>query len=55
MEKCLVCQQNKVEIVKTPCLLQPSDMSQSTLGGSLNGFYHKSTQVRREECYYGGC
>ena len=25
------------------------------LGGSIDGFYHKSTQVRRKQCYYGGC
>ena len=30
--ECLVCQQNKVETIKTP-------------GGGFNGFYHRFTQV----------
>ena len=53
MVECLVLQQNNVEIVKTLGLLKPLDRHNlSSLGASLNGFFHKSTQVKMEECYY---
>ena len=48
MVECLVFQQNKVEMVKTLGNLKPLDIPCQCWGGSLNRFYQRSTQARRE-------
>ena len=50
MEKCLVFQQNKVETVKTPGILQELNIPSQHWRKS----YHMSTQVKKKWCYYGG-
>jgi hypothetical protein len=43
--ECLVCQQNKVETINTPSLLQPLVHPKSVLGGGFHGFHHRVTEV----------